>query len=51
MSDHCANACGRVVLPATNRFGRFPGPMTALSRGVEPLDGLFSQSNLGIVTG
>ena len=58
MGDHCGNVCGfEVVLPTGERvetgFARFasanPG---ALGRwGVGPsLDGLFSQSNLGIVT-
>jgi 4-cresol dehydrogenase (hydroxylating) flavoprotein subunit len=58
MGDHCANACGlEVVLPdgevLETGFSRFPGATTgALGRwGVGPsLDGLFSQSNLGIVT-
>lgn len=58
MGDHCGNACGfEVVLPTGERietgFGRFPSARTgSLSRwGVGPaLDGLFSQSNLGIVT-
>jgi 4-cresol dehydrogenase (hydroxylating) len=58
MGDHCANACGfEVVLPdgscIETGFGRFEGARTVpLSRyGVGPaLDGLFSQSNLGIVT-
>ena len=58
MGDHCANACGlEVVLPTgeciETGFGRFPasraGPVSR--SGVGPsLDGLFSQSNLGIVT-
>jgi 4-cresol dehydrogenase (hydroxylating) len=58
LGDHCANACGlEVVLPTgeclRTGFGRFQGTKTgALSRwGVGPsLDGLFPQSNLGIVT-
>lgn len=58
MGDHCGNACGlEVVLPdgevVETGFARFHGATTApLSRyGVGPaLDGLFSQSNLGIVT-
>jgi 4-cresol dehydrogenase (hydroxylating) flavoprotein subunit len=58
MGDHCSNACAmEVVLPTgecvTTGFARFPGPKAgALARwGVGPaLDGLFSQSNLGIVT-
>jgi 4-cresol dehydrogenase (hydroxylating) flavoprotein subunit len=58
MGDHCSNACGlEVVLPTGDvietGFGRFHGAKTAsLSRwGVGPaLDGLFSQSNFGIVT-
>jgi 4-cresol dehydrogenase (hydroxylating) len=58
MGDHCSNACGfEVVLPngelLHTGFSRFPNATTgALSRwGVGPsLDGLFSQSNLGIVT-
>jgi 4-cresol dehydrogenase (hydroxylating) len=58
MGDHCSQACGfRVVLPTglsiETGFGRFPGTVAgALSRwGVGPaLDGLFSQSSLGIVT-
>jgi len=58
MGDHCANACGyEVVLPngecLETGFGRFPeARTTALSRwGVGPsFDGLFSQSNLGIIT-
>ena len=58
MGDHCANACGyEVVLPngecLETGFGRFPeARTTALSRwGVGPsFEGLFSQSNLGIVT-
>jgi 4-cresol dehydrogenase (hydroxylating) len=57
MGDHCENACGfEVVLPNGERletgFSRFPGAKTGpLHRwGVGPsLDGLFSQSNLGIV--
>lgn len=58
MGDHCGNSCGyEVVLPSgecvETGFGRFPGSKAAaLSRwGVGPsLDGLFAQSNLGIVT-
>ena len=58
MSDHCSSACGfEVVLPTgdcvSTGFSRFgPSQVGALSRwGVGPsLDGLFSQSNLGIVT-
>jgi len=58
MGDHCANACGlEVVLPdgevVETGFARFPDAKTkALSRwGVGPsLDGLFSQSRLGVVT-
>lgn len=58
MGDHCGNVCGlEVVLPdgevVDTGFGRFDNARTrALSRwGVGPsLDGLFSQSNLGIVT-
>src|SRR5262245_57680910 len=58
LSDHCGSACGlEVVLPTgeclETGFSRFhPGETGALSRwGVGPsLDGLFSQSNLGIVT-
>jgi 4-cresol dehydrogenase (hydroxylating) flavoprotein subunit len=58
MGDHCSNACGfEVVLPSgdvlNTGFSRFPGTRVgALSRwGVGPsLDGLFSQSRLGIVT-
>jgi len=58
MGDHCANVCGlEVVLPngdcLDTGFSRFAGAKTgALSRwGVGPsLDGLFSQSNFGIVT-
>jgi 4-cresol dehydrogenase (hydroxylating) flavoprotein subunit len=58
MGDHCGTACGlEVVLPTgellQTGFGRFEGAHTAaLGRwGVGPsLDGLFSQSNLGIVT-
>jgi 4-cresol dehydrogenase (hydroxylating) len=58
MGDHCASACGlEVVLPngeiLATGFGRFAGAKTAaLGRwGLGPsLDGLFSQSNLGIVT-
>jgi 4-cresol dehydrogenase (hydroxylating) len=58
MGDHCGNACGfEVVLPTgeclETGFSRFAGSQTgAVHRwGVGPsLDGLFSQSNLGIVT-
>lgn len=58
MGDHCASACGfEVVLPSgeilETGFSRFPSAtIGALGRwGVGPsLDGLFSQSNLGIVT-
>lgn len=58
MGDHCANACGfEVVLPTGDvvhtGFARFAQSKTAaLSRwGVGPsIDGLFSQSNLGVVT-
>ncbi len=58
MGDHCSHACGfQVVLPTGDvvetGFSRFPHARSgALSRwGVGPaLDGLFSQSNLGIVT-
>lgn len=58
MGDHCGNVCGfEVVLPTGDcietGFSRFAGAKVgALSRwGVGPaLDGLFSQSNLGIVT-
>jgi 4-cresol dehydrogenase (hydroxylating) len=58
MGDHCSNVCGfEVVLPSGDcietGFARFSNTKTgALSRwGVGPsLDGLFSQSNLGIVT-
>lgn len=58
MGDHCGSACGlEVVLPdgsvVETGFARFEGSKVAsLSRwGVGPsLDGLFSQSNLGIVT-
>lgn len=56
--DHFANACGlEVVLPdgevVETGSARFPGSLTgAVNRwGVGPsIDGLFSQSNLGIVT-
>lgn len=56
--DHCSHACGfEVVLPTgeclETGFCRFPhGKSGPVSRwGVGPsLDGLFSQSNLGIVT-
>jgi 4-cresol dehydrogenase (hydroxylating) len=58
MGDHCATSCGlEVVLPTGEcvgtGFGRFAGAKTgALSRwGIGPsLDGLFPQSNFGIVT-
>jgi 4-cresol dehydrogenase (hydroxylating) flavoprotein subunit len=58
MGDHCGNACGFEVVLANGDvletgFGRFPGAKTgSLHRnGVGPaLDGLFAQSNLGIVT-
>jgi 4-cresol dehydrogenase (hydroxylating) len=58
MGDHCGNACAfEVVLPngdcVETGFARFGGVKAgALGRwGVGPsLDGLFSQSNLGIVT-
>jgi 4-cresol dehydrogenase (hydroxylating) len=58
MGDHCGNACAfEVVLPTGDcvqtGFARFPRARAgALGRwGVGPsLDGLFSQSNLGIVT-
>ncbi len=58
MGDHCGNACAfEVVLPTgeciDTGFGRFPGAKAgALGRwGVGPsLDGVFSQSNFGIVT-
>ena len=58
MGDHCGNACGlEVVLPTgeciDTGFGQFPAAKsTPVGRwGVGPsLDGLFSQSNLGIVT-
>ena len=58
MADHCGNACAfEVVLPSgecvQTGFAAFPGTKAgALGRwGVGPsLDGLFSQSNLGIVT-
>ena len=58
MGDHCSQACGfQVVLPTgellETGFGRFPHSKAApLSRwGVGPaVDGLFSQSSLGIVT-
>lgn len=58
MGDHCSHACGfEVVLPTGDcietGFGRFPDSRaTPVSRwGTGPsLDGLFSQSNLGIVT-
>src|ERR1700731_2033006 len=56
--DHFAQVCGmEVVLPTGDRaqtgFARFPNAQTAsvYKWGVGPtLDGLFSQSNLGIVT-
>ena len=58
MGDHCGNVCGfEVVLPTGESldtgFTRFPnGKVGAVNRwGVGPsLDGLFSQSNLGIIT-
>jgi 4-cresol dehydrogenase (hydroxylating) len=58
MGDHCSQACGfEVVLPTGDvietGFCRFPAGKTGfLSRwGTGPsLDGLFSQSNFGIVT-
>lgn len=58
MGDHSANACGfEIVLPTgeviETGFSRFgTAPAGAVSRwGLGPsLDGLFSQSNLGIVT-
>jgi 4-cresol dehydrogenase (hydroxylating) len=58
-ADRAAHVCGfEVVLPTGDMvhtgFGRFPGAKAAkLHRwGVGPhLDGLFAQSNLGIVTG
>jgi len=58
MGDHCSAACGfEVVMPTGDcietGFCRFPNTRTgALTRwGLGPsLDGLFSQSNLGIVT-
>lgn len=58
MGDHCANACGyEVVLPSgeclSTGYGRFEGSKVGgLGRfGLGPsLDGLFSQSNLGVVT-
>ena len=58
MGEHCANVCGFEVVLATGEcvetgFSRFPGATTgALSRaGLGPaLDGLFAQSNLGVVT-
>jgi 4-cresol dehydrogenase (hydroxylating) len=58
MGDHCASACGLEVVLATGDvietgFARFANAKTgALSRwGVGPsLDGLFAQSNFGIVT-
>jgi 4-cresol dehydrogenase (hydroxylating) len=58
MGDHCANACGlEVVLPdgecIETGFSRFPHAKTgSLGRwGVGPsLDGIFAQSNFGIVT-
>jgi 4-cresol dehydrogenase (hydroxylating) len=58
MGDHCANACAfEVVLPTGDcidtGFSRFPGAKAgAMGRwGVGPsLDGMFSQSNFGIVT-
>ena len=58
MGDHAANVCGLEVVLANGEcietgFSRFPNSrIGALSRwGVGPsLDGLFSQSNFGIVT-
>jgi 4-cresol dehydrogenase (hydroxylating) len=58
MGDHCGNVCGfEVVLPTgeciQTGFGRYDGAKaTSINRwGVGPsLDGLFSQSNFGIVT-
>jgi 4-cresol dehydrogenase (hydroxylating) len=58
MGDHCGNVCGfEVVLPTgevvDSGFSRFSGAKAgAVSRyGVGPaIDGLFAQSNLGIVT-
>jgi 4-cresol dehydrogenase (hydroxylating) flavoprotein subunit len=58
MGDHCGNSCGyEVVLPSgeciDTGYSRFTGSkIGALNRwGVGPsLDGLFSQSNFGIVT-
>jgi len=58
MGDHCGNACGLEVVLATGEvvetgFARFEGSRTGpLGRwGLGPsLDGLFSQSNFGIVT-
>jgi 4-cresol dehydrogenase (hydroxylating) flavoprotein subunit len=58
LGERCANVCGfEVVLPTGDCIHtgtlRFPGSMTGqLSRwGIGPsLDGLFAQSNLGIVT-
>jgi len=58
MGDHCSTACGfEVVLPTgaciETGFCRFPGSKAgALLRwGLGPsIDGLFTQSNLGIVT-
>jgi 4-cresol dehydrogenase (hydroxylating) len=57
-SDHFGHACGMEVVLADGQvvetgFGRFPGARaTPLYRyGVGPsIDGLFSQSNLGVVT-
>jgi 4-cresol dehydrogenase (hydroxylating) len=56
--DHFGNSCGLEIVLPTGRivqtgFARFPGATAASSYrwGVGPsLDGLFSQSNLGIVT-
>ena len=56
--DHFGNSCGLEIVLPTGRivqtgFARFPGANAASSYrwGVGPsLDGLFSQSNLGIVT-
>jgi len=58
MADHCGNACGLEIVLANGDcietgFGRFPSAKSgAINRwGIGPsLDGLFSQSNLGIVT-
>jgi 4-cresol dehydrogenase (hydroxylating) len=58
MGDHCSHVCGLEVVLSSGEIletglARFPGAAAApLNRwGVGPsLDGLFSQSNLGIVT-